>query len=179
MKLESIVIFGIIGIIVLITALFFIENFSYIFKPQTTRDIQLSEVIPENKKTEIFEMMSSPELYPKILPKNVLEVVIINKTDSVIFVNETISEQGFTTQIFVKHEIFPPDQHTIEILDGDAKGTKINIHFVTDDSFTKVISEIHLKVSGPFAYIIQLMQPWNFDSAYKTVIDAFVQYASP
>ena len=93
------------------------------FSVEIDKQIKLTKLVDVDKEN-IFEIMSSPELYPKVLPEIVVEVKIINQTGNVIFAEETISELGLRKKMLVKHELFPFNKHIIEILDGDANGTK-------------------------------------------------------
>jgi len=149
--------------------------FNIIGPREISHDISLTQTVSVEKEN-IFKIIASPELYPQVLPQNILEVDIINQTENVIFAEETISQRGIGTKILVKHELFPFNKHIIEILDGDAKGSKIVMTFSEIDSKTTISSDLHLKVSGPSAYLFDFMNQSNFGSAYNTVIDAFVYY---
>ncbi len=146
-----------------------------LFKPESSRDFSLTQTVSVEREN-IFEIIASPEQYPQVLPQNILKVDIINQTENVIFAEETISEQGIRTKILVKHELFPFNKHIIEILDGDAKGSKIVMTFSEIDSKTTISSDLHLKVSGPLVPLFDLLKQSNFESVYGTVIDAFVEY---
>jgi len=146
-----------------------------ISKQERSRDISLTQTVFVEREN-IFEIIASPEQYPQVLPRNIVKVDIINQTENVIFAEETISERGFGTKILVKHELYPFDKHIIEILDGDAKGSKIVMTFSEIDSKTTISSDLHLKISGPLTYLFDFMYQSNFESAYGTVIDAFVEY---
>jgi len=126
-------------------------------------------------REKIFEIMSDVKQYPNILPRNIHEVKIINRTDNVIFAEETISERGIEVKLLVKHEIFPPERHEIEIIGGYANGTKI-VLFYENDSKTTISSDILIKATGPLIAIILFMGPNNFESAFNTVIQAFEEY---
>jgi len=145
------------------------------FSVEIDKQIKLTKLVDVDKEN-IFEIMSSPELYPKVLPEIVVEVKIINQTGNVIFAEETISELGLRKKMLVKHELFPFDKHIIEILDGDANGTKVVILFSEVDSKTTISSDLHLKVSGPLVPFLGLIHQGNFERAYVTVINAFVKY---
>ncbi len=145
------------------------------FSLEIEKQIKLTKFVNVDKDN-IFEIISSPESYPKVLPEIVVEVKIINQTGNVIFAEETISQLGLKSKMFVKHELFPPEMQIIEILDGDAKGTKIIMLFSEDNSKTVISSDIDLKISGPVSLPIRLVTERNFESAYSTVIDAFVLY---
>ena len=163
-------------IIIVFVIIFNIVGPDYdLFKLERSRDISLRQTVSVEKEN-IFKIIASPELYPQVLPQNILEVDIINQTQNVIFAEETITGKGFGTKILVKHELFPPEKHVIEILDGYAKGSKIVMKFSEIDSKTRISSELHLKVSGPLAFLFDFMYPEIFKSAHHTVIDAFVEY---
>jgi len=145
------------------------------FSVEIDKQIKLTKLVDVDKEN-IFEIMSSPELYPKVLPEIVVEVKIINQTGNVIFAEETISQLGLKSKIFVKHELFPPEKQIIEILEGDAKGTKIIMLFSEDNSQTVISSDIDLKISGPVSVLVRFMNESNFESAYSTIIGAFVSH---
>ena len=52
--------------------------------------------------------------------------------------------------------MIPYDEHILEIMDGDAKGTKIHQFFSTDGNFTKLITTVNIDFKGiltPFSYL--------------------------
>jgi len=145
------------------------------FSLEIDKQIKLTKLVDVDKEN-IFEIMSSPESYPKVLPEIFVEVKIINQTGNVIFAEETISKLGLKSKMFVKHELFPPEKQIIEILEGDAKGTKIIMLFSEDNSQTVISSDIDLKISGPVSVLVRFMNEGNFESAYSTIIGAFVSH---
>ena len=165
-----------VGIIIVFVMISVIGSDYELFNPEISRDIVLTRTTIVDRES-IFEIMASPEQYPKVLTQNVLEVNIINQTENVIFEEETITQSGVKAKLLVKHEIFPPEKQVIEILDGFAKGTKMIITFSETDSKTTIFSDVNLKMSGPGVALVALMQQRNFESAYNTVIRAFEDYA--
>jgi len=145
-----------------------------LFNPKFSRHMVLTQ-ISDVHRTDIFEAMADVEKYPIILPKNISEITIINRTNNLIFAEEVISEHGIEIKLLVKHEIFPPEKQTIEILNGFAKGTKIAITFYEVGSTTTISSDVSLITSGP-ASITNFMSVSNFESAYSTVIRSFEDY---
>ena len=81
--------------------------------------------IVEVEREKYFKIMADVKNYPVVLPGNIESIKIIEETDSTIIAEEIIFEQGIRTTLLVKHTFVPYEKHTIEILDGDAKGTKI------------------------------------------------------
>jgi len=107
-------------------------------------------------KRELFDLMADIENYPKILSDNYISVFIKNQTNNSIFTNEVITERGIQSTLNVKHTILPYDYHIIEILDGDAKDTKITIIFEENGSETKLTINTEIHARGkfiPFAYL--------------------------
>ena len=129
--------------------------------------------VPNNR---IFNVMADIENFPNILPENVVSVNIVNKTDNEITAEEELFEAGIKTKLLVKHTIKPYSQHIIEIIDGDAEGTKITQYFESVDSQTKLTTSVNLKVKGVTS-IIAFVPETNLVHAINTVISHFVQYS--
>lgn len=138
-------------------------------------DQVIFEKVVSLDRESLFETMTSVENYPLVLPKNVISIKIINQTQNLIFAEEIISESGLTVKILAKHSIEPFQKHTIEIIEGDAKGTKIIQTFEEDGSTTKIRTELNIEVGGlltPISYF----PAGNIRSAMNTVIDSFYIY---
>jgi len=134
------------------------------------------EKIVDVDRERIFNVMAQLENYPTIFPENYVSVIIINQTDNVIFSQETVKEAGIQVTINAKHSIIPYEKHEIEILSGDAKGSKILAVFKEVDSNTKIDVKIEMKLSGlltPFAYLPKQ----NIDHALNTIFTTFTTYS--
>ena len=129
--------------------------------------------VPNNR---IFDVMANIENFPNILPENIVSVNILNKTDNEIIAEEELFEAGIKTKLLVKHTIKPYSEHIIEIIDGDAEGTKITQYFESVDSQTKLTTNVNLKVKGVTS-IIAFVPETNLVHAINTVISHFVQYS--
>jgi len=138
-------------------------------------DQVIYETVVDVDRESLFETMTSVENYPLVLPKNVISIKIINQTQNVIIAEEIVSDRGMTSKILAKHSIEPFQKHTIEVLEGDAKGTKIIQTFEEDGSKTKIRTEFNIEVRGlltPISYF----PAGNIRSAMNTVIHSFVTY---
>ena len=140
-----------------------------------TTEFEISRLVdvPNNR---IFDIMANIENFPNILPENVVSVNIVNKTDNEIIAEEELFEAGIKTKLLVKHTIKPYSEHIIEIIDGDAEGTKITQYFESVDSQTKLTTNVNLKVKGVTS-IIAFVPETNLVHAINTVISHFVQYS--
>ena len=119
--------------------------------------------VPNNR---IFNVMADIENFPNILPENVVSVNILNKTDNEITAEEELFEAGIKTKLLVKHTIKPYSQHIIEIIDGDAEGTKITQYFESVDSQTKLTINVNLNVKG-VASIVAFLPEIKLSSCHE------------
>ena len=140
-----------------------------------TTEFEISRLVdvPNNR---IFDVMANVENFPNILPENVVSVNILNKTDNEIIAEEELFEAGIKTKLLVKHTIKPYSQHIIEIIDGDAEGTKITQYFESVDSQTKLTTKVNLNVKGVTS-IIAFLPEANLVHAMNTIVSHFVEYS--
>jgi coenzyme Q-binding protein COQ10 len=176
--------------IILIFYIFLASSFGlYVFTYDVGLEESLLEVVTPKKITEfeasrlidvsnnrIFNVMADIENFPNILPENVVSVNILDRTDNEIIAEEELFEAGIKIKLLVKHTIKPYSEHIIEIIDGDAEGTKITQYFESVDSQTKLTTNVNLKVKGVTS-IIAFVPETNLVHAINTVISHFVQYS--
>jgi hypothetical protein len=127
-------------------------------------------------KEKIFESISDITNYPYVLPRNVISVNIIEQSENEIIAEETFVELGIKVTLKVKHTILPYEQHIIEIMEGDASGTKIIQTFEEENNLTKITTDVDLNLKGllsPFGYLPR----GNMESAINTVLASFVEYS--
>ena len=127
-------------------------------------------------KKALFNTMADVENYPLILPGNILSVVIIEQKPNEILAEETMLEQGIRVKLLAKHTIIPYETHTIEIMGGDAEGTKIIQTLTGDESSTKLSTKIQLELKGLLGPLYFFPKS-NFSHAMNTVNTSFVEYA--
>lgn len=147
-----------------------------IFPGEISSKVQLTKRVNLDKEI-IFNAMADIENYPNVLSDNFISIKIINQTDNVIFAEEEIIERGIKTKLIVKHTIIPYELHTLEIMNGHAKGTLITVKFEENDPYTRIIVDAEMYFSGiliPFA----LLPSNNIHHAIDTVITSFVNYVN-
>lgn len=129
-----------------------------------------------NKK-DLFNTMTDIKDYPKILPGSYISVKIINQTSDTMYAEEEVSERGVTTKLIVKHMIIPYEKHVLEVVDGDAHGTKITITLdEINPSSTSLAVDVELHLHGILAIFGGLAEN-ELEHAVNTVITHFVEYA--
>ena len=156
--------------------------------PQPVTELQITKIVDVNQE-EAFLIMADIKNYPNILPRNIISVNIINQTDNNVLAEYEVVEHGIRAKLLVSHTMYPYDKHIVEVMDGDAKGTKLMQDFTTinteieklpecDQSFdgcTKIDSRVELNLKGllsPFSYLPK----GNLDHASDTVISSFTNY---
>lgn len=142
--------------------------------------IKLNEIETESEfnvdRKMLFNVMANVANYNTVLPGNVYSVEIVEEESNMIIAKEVLAERGIKTTVIAKHTLIPYNEHTIEILDGDAKGTKIIQTFTGDEELTKISTKVELKLKGilkPFYYLPKS----NFEHAISTVNSSFAEYA--
>lgn len=134
---------------------------------------------------KIFNLMSDISNYPLIIPEYVSSVEIINQTNTEKFVIMKIHAQGITDELLVKHSVNPYQEQRFEIMNGDAKGTKIIQNFKALDpaSFspnienpqnsTTILTTTELRVTGILRFIANVV-PLAYQSTISSVIDSMI-----
>lgn len=150
-------------------------SFGFLEDKTEVRNYHFSKVVKIDKK-EIFELMANLEKYPSILPHNVKSIKILNQTDNVIYAEETLSESGFNMEFIVKHEIIPFEYHSLEIISGNAKGSKITLNFVENDGNTIIDSYLEIHFSGYLKFLMLPLTERNIESAFNSVISSFESF---
>ena len=155
---------------------------------QPVTELQITKIVDVNQE-EAFLIMADIKNYPNILPRNIISVNIINQTDNNVLAEYEVVEHGIRAKLLVSHTMYPYDKHVVEVMDGDAKGTKLMQDFTIinteieklpecDQSFdgcTKIDSRVELNLKGllsPFSYLPK----GNLDHASDTVISSFTNY---
>ena len=98
--------------------------------PQPITELQTIKIIDVNQE-EAFLIMTDIKNYPKMLPKNIISVNIMNQTDNSVLAEYEVTEHGIRSKLLASHTMYPYDKHVIEVMDGDAKGTKLIQDFTT------------------------------------------------
>jgi len=164
------------GIFIFISSDGLEDNFFELILPKKTIDFEIIRFV-DVPNDRIFDVMADIENFPNVLPKNIINVSIISKTNNTIIAEEELSESGIKTKLIVKHTIKPYNEHIIEIIEGDAKGTIITQSFESVGSQTKLTTNVHLNLNGVTS-IVAFLPESNFKHAINTIISHFVEYST-
>jgi len=137
MNYNSEKILGISIIVVLIVGTIIIYS-----TQQTFNQFQFKREIKVDSK-KLFDVLADVQNYPKVFPKIINSVKILNRTNDTIFTEETISFQGITRAIEIKHEIIPYKSHTITALSGEFKNSSFIIEFKEKQNLVIVNAELY------------------------------------
>ena len=141
--------------------------------------ISFENIIDTVSHASMYEVITDVENYPKVLPENILSVKILDRTNNSITAEEQISEHGIKSTLTVKHSFVPMEKHTIEILDGDAKGTIItqNFEILPTSGSLKITTDVELDLKGIFSFV-GFLPTTSIQHAVDTTIDEFAIFAT-
>ena len=143
--------------------------------PKIVTELEIIKEV-EIDRDEIFLIMTDLKNYPIVLPKNIKSVQIIEDIDNEILAEYEVFEAGIYSKLIVQHTIYPYYEHTMEVMDGDAKGTKITQKFTETNSITTIHTIVELDLKGilsPFGFLPKS----NLDHAANTIVTSFIDYS--
>lgn len=142
------------------------------------KPIKEIEIITETKieKNKIFLLMTDLKNYPKILLHNVKSVNILKQGNSTVIAEFDVIEKGISSKILTKQTIYPYSKHVIEVISGDAKGTKITQIFSEKNLITTIDTKIDLNLKGILS-VFSYLPKGNLEHASNTVVSTFLNYA--
>ena len=120
--------------------------------------------------------MTDLESYPKIFLNNIKSVDILEQENLTAIAEFYIIEKGIGSKILAKQTIYPYSKHVIEVIHGDAKGTKITQIFTEKNSITTIDTKIDLNLKGILSVFAYLPRN-NLEHASNTVVSTFIDYA--
>ncbi len=124
---------------------------------------------------KISNIFRDVENYPNVLPRNIESVIIIEENENYILAKEKFSERGLGAEFLVEHR-WNKNQYSMEILDGDAKNSKIIQTFEEIGNSTKITTDVYIKFKGLLS-VLQFIPQQNLMHATETALDAFLHYA--
>jgi len=133
--------------------------------------------IADVERKQLFSTMANVEDYPLILSRNHLSAVILKQEENVVLTEHEVTEAGITTTLLVRHTIYQYDRQVIEVLDGGANGTKLELIFEDyNKNSTKISANIEMRLGGILKFF-SLLPDHNLKSAINTVLNNFIDYA--
>ena len=143
------------------------------------KKISFQNILNSVSQKHMYDVLTSVDEYPKILPKNILDVKILNQTDNTILSKIILNENIIRMELTTLHTFEPMKTHTIEILDGDAKGTIITQTFEKtgfNDKEFKITTSVDFNLKGVLS-AIGFLPKSNLEHALNTVITEFALYS--
>ena len=99
--------------------------------------------------SQLMKLFEDYENLPKYLPDQLKSVKIIEKNETVTKTEETVVFRTLIKKVIIQqalHKKISDNKLNTEIISGPAKGTMIYIIFETNNSGSKVIIKINLKL---------------------------------
>ena len=118
--------------------------------------------------SQLMKLFEDYENLPKYLPDQLKSVKIIEKNETVTKTEETVVFRTLIKKVIVQqalHKKISDNKLNTEIISGPAKGTMIYIMFETNNSGSKVIIKINLKLVLKAKILLPLIKKF-----YKTAL---------
>lgn len=126
--------------------------------------------------TKLFDMMANVQNYTVISPKHFVSVTIVNQSGNVIYAKEQIKEKFFTETVLVKHTIVPYYNQTMEVMDGDAKGTILVASFNDSKNKQTLTTNVKLHLTGKLA-LFAFLPKQTLEQELISIESDFVNYS--
>ena len=120
--------------------------------------------------------MTDLENYPKVLMNNIKSVKILEQTNSTIIAEFDVIEKGISSKLTAKQTIYPYSKHVMEVIEGDAKGTKVTQIFSEKNLITTINTKVDLNLEGILS-VFGYLPKNNLEHAANSVVTSFVTYA--
>ena len=143
--------------------------------PKPVTELEISKQV-DIEKEKIFLIMTDLENYTKILPRNIKSIEIIEEIDNVILAEYEVVEAGITSKLLVQHIMYPYHEHIMEVMDGDAKGTKITQTFTDADYITTIHTLVEFDLKGILSSF-GFLPKQNLEHAANTIVTSFIDYS--
>ncbi len=125
-------------------------------------------------RIKLFRASTEFENYPKLIPKY-KSVEIISKEGNTITTEDEIIIKGKPTKQKVKHTLYEPHKHLIEILSGNAQGSLIEEIFDETSTGTIVTINADYKLQGVLK-LVGFALKGKFKYALENIIMDFADH---
>ena len=107
---------------------------------------------------------------------NIKSVKILEQTNSTIIAEFDVIEKGISSKLTAKQTIYPYSKHVMEVIEGDAKGTKVTQIFSEKNLITTINTKVDLNLEGILS-VFGYLPKNNLEHAANSVVTSFVTYA--
>lgn len=127
---------------------------------------------------KIFALITDFENLPSRFPNRYRNVKVIEKSGNTVKVEEDVSVAGRDMHQITKHVLEPTRKLTSEVIEGDAKGTIVQISLEPDSGIkTKVTIDADLKL-GKMGAMLGVFAKGKIKSGLERMIDEFEKTVS-
>lgn len=108
--------------------------------------VQMSKTV-DAPQDRIFSIVTDFESLPSRFPDRYKSLRVLERSDNVVKVEETIMYAGREIHQITRHELEPGRRIRSEVVEGDTKGTMVEITLEPDSGRTKVSIDADLKLA--------------------------------
>ena len=134
------------------------------------------EKIVNAKRETVYEILSNPENYQKLVPQHFPSVRVRSVRGNISVVEEHINLGDRELLIMAKHVTEAPILHEIFVIGGDAKGSHIKQQFIEISEGTKIVVYVDLKLKSKMK-MSRIFGKNTSKQDYAKILDDFVKIA--
>lgn len=131
--------------------------------------VNITKVIHADRN-KVFNTVTDFQSLPKKLPSVFKSISVEKKDANRIVTKELTKMAGKEVEQTVQHTIIPPEKHEVEIIEGDAKGSKIVETYESIPEGTKVIIDGEFKLSGKLK-LVEFLAKGRIEKGINEVLD--------
>lgn len=128
-------------------------------------------------RKRVFDLVTNYENLPNELPNYFKSVDIRNKEDNVCVLEEEVNLEGKFVKQITRHTVYPPGIHEVEILSGDAEGSRITETYteVTDGTQVMVVGDFRIR--SPLTHVLGFFAKGKLEKSVKNVMNEIAKIA--
>ncbi|MEM2760773.1 MAG: SRPBCC family protein [Nitrososphaerales archaeon] len=138
--------------------------------------LALSVFIKAPRK-RIFALVTNYENLPHELPNYFKTINVRNMEDNVCVLEEEVNFEGQFVKQITRHTVYPPGIHEVEILSGEAEGSRITETYteVTDGTQVMVVGDFRLK--SPLSHVLGFFAKGRLEKSIRNLMNEMAKIA--
>jgi ribosome-associated toxin RatA of RatAB toxin-antitoxin module len=133
--------------------------------------VQVSKTVSAQSE-KIFSLITDFENLPSKFPDRYKSLKVLERSGNTVKVEETVTVAGREIHQITRHELEPSRRLRSEVLEGDTKGTIVEITLEQDSSKTKVTVDADLKL-GKVGAMLGVFAKGKIKGGLEKMIDGF------
>lgn len=128
-------------------------------------------------RKRVFALVTNYENLLVELPKYFRSVEVRNREDNTCVLEEEVNFEGRFVKQITRHTLYPPGVHEVEILAGEAEGSRITETYteVTDGTQVMVVGDFRLQ--SPLSHLLGFFAKGRLEKSIRNVMSEIARIA--